>query len=225
MPPVHLRLQKAYNELEAWTGHRTAALERANRALEHEVAERERAEAALQSARAELEDRIAERTAALERANQELRQQVAERREAEKRLGESRQRYRSLFEQNRDAVYSFNREGRFLSANAACEALSGYPPQELLQMAFREMVVPEHVDRAMAMFQKALAGEAQHDEIAITRKDGRRVEISITKLPILISGEIVGAFGISRDITARRELERERERLLAEAVARADWTP
>ena len=89
-------------------------------------------------------------------------------------------------------------------------------------MAFREMVVPEHVDRAMAMFQKALAGEAQHDKIAITRKDGRRVEISVTKLPILISGEIVGAFGISRDITARRELERERERLLAEAVARAD---
>ena len=59
LPPVYLRLQKAYNELEAWAGQRTAALERANRALEHEVAERERAEAALRAARAELEDRIA----------------------------------------------------------------------------------------------------------------------------------------------------------------------
>ena len=42
LPPVYLRLQKAYNELEVWVGQRTAALERANHALEHEVAERQR---------------------------------------------------------------------------------------------------------------------------------------------------------------------------------------
>ena len=225
LPPFYSRLQRAYHDLEVWAGQRTAALERANHALQYEVAERERAEAALQDAQAALEDRVAQRTAALERANQELRAQAAERREAEKRLAESRERYRSLFEQNQDAVYSFNREGRFLSANAACEGLSGYSAQELLQMGFRGLIVPEHLGRADAMFQKALRGEAQHDEVAITHRDGRRVEISVSKMPIVIGGEIVGAFGISRDVTARREMERERERLLAEALERAEHDP
>ena len=222
LPAFYLRLQKAYNHLEAWVGQRTAALESANQALEHEVLERQHAGAALQAAQAELEARVRGRTAALERANLELREQVAERMAAETRLAESRQRYRSLFEQNWDAVYSFNREGRFLSANAACETLCGYSPQELLQTSFKDLVVPEYRTHAGEMFQKALAGEAQHDEIAIIRKDGRRVEISVSKMPILIDGKIVGAFGISQDITRRRELERERERLLGEAVARAD---
>ena len=141
------------------------------------------------------------------------------------RLEESGQRYRALFEQNQDAVYSFDREGRFLSANAACETLSGYSPQELLQMSFDELVVPEHLAHAREMFEKVLEGEAQHDEFTIRRKDGRRVEINVSKMPVVRGGEIVGAYGISRDISARKALEREWERLLAAALERADRDP
>ena len=217
-----LRLQKAYNELEGLDGppHRRAGAGPSPGARGRRARV---AEAALRTARAELEARITERTAALERANQELQRQMAERQEAEKRLGESRQRYRSLFEQNRDAVYSFNREGRFLSANAACEALSGYTPQELLQMSFRESGHPGvRGARPVRCSRRRWRARRSTTRLVITRKDGRRVEISVSKMPILINGEIVGAFGVSRDVTERRELERERERLLAEAVERAD---
>ncbi len=47
------------------------------------------------------------------------------------RLEESEQRYRSLYEQNPDAVYDFDLEGRFVETNPACEALSGYSLEEL----------------------------------------------------------------------------------------------
>jgi len=59
-------------------------------------------------------------------------QDVTERRLAEDRLLENEQRYRSLFDRHPDAVYSFDAEGRFVSANAACEGLTGYGLDELI---------------------------------------------------------------------------------------------
>ena len=196
-----------------------------SRALLAQLADVVMREVEMHQTQAELEAHIIQRTAALEHANQELRAQGAERKEAQRRLEESRQRYRSLFEQNNDAVYSFNQEGRFLSANAACEALSGYSRQDLLQMSFRELIVQEDVNRALGMFEKALRGEAQHDEIVIIHRDGHRVEISVSKMPIVVGGNVVGVYGISRDVTARKALERERERLLTEAIERAERDP
>ena len=58
-------------------------------------------------------------------------QDVTEQRETRRRLEENEQRYRSLFEQNVDAVFTFDLEGRFVEANPACETVSGYSPDEL----------------------------------------------------------------------------------------------
>jgi two-component system cell cycle sensor histidine kinase/response regulator CckA len=134
-------------------------------------------------------------------------QDVTERRVADERLRESEQRYRSLFEHHPDAVYSFDIDGRFLTANSACEALTGYSPDELIGKSFEPLIVPEHRDRAVEHFRLALAGSAQSYEEAIVHKSGRRVEISITKLPIMVGGEVVGIFGIAKDLSPQRELE------------------
>src|SRR5215213_9454437 len=57
--------------------------------LEREIAERERAEAALRQARDELEQRVRERTAGLAEANQALRAEIAERKRLEGQLIQS----------------------------------------------------------------------------------------------------------------------------------------
>ncbi|ETX02952.1 MAG: hypothetical protein ETSY1_01725 [Candidatus Entotheonella factor] len=62
------------------------ALSQANRALEHEIAERTYAEARLQQAQEELEDRVHERTADLAQANDRLQAEIAERTQAEATL-------------------------------------------------------------------------------------------------------------------------------------------
>ena len=134
---------------------------------------------------------------------------ITERREFEKRLQENEQRYRSLFDYNPDAVYSFDLEGNFLTANAACETLTGYPVEELLRMSFVPLIVPEHLEVTLQSFERAARGEPRHYENAITRKDGRRVELNATKLPIIVDGEIVGVYGIAKDITGRKLAEAE----------------
>jgi hypothetical protein len=62
------------------------ALNRANRLLQHEVAQRLEAEKALQRGHAELERRVAKRTEELAQANRRLEAEVAERRRAEDEL-------------------------------------------------------------------------------------------------------------------------------------------
>ena len=57
--------------------------------LEHEIAERERVEAALRRARDQLEQRVRERTAGLAEANQALRAEIAERKRLEGQLIQS----------------------------------------------------------------------------------------------------------------------------------------
>jgi len=134
-------------------------------------------------------------------------QDVTERRTAEARLRESEQRYRSLFDNHPDAVYSFDREGRFVSANAACEGLSGYSSEELIGKPFAPIIVPENRLRTLDRFRGVMAGVATSYDETILHKSGRRIEANITALPIVVDGNVVGMYGIAKDLTARRELE------------------
>ena len=134
-------------------------------------------------------------------------QDVTERRRSEDRLRESEQRYRSLFDHHPDAIYSFDAQGLFVSANAACEALTGYHLDELVGRSYLPLVVPEDRARATEHFHATMAGSARSSEETIIHKSGRRVDIAITKLPIVVDGEIVGIYGIAKDLTAQRALE------------------
>ena len=134
-------------------------------------------------------------------------QDVTARRTAEDRLRESEQRYRSLFDQHPDAVYSFDRDGRFVSANKACEGLSGYAPEELIGKPFAPLIVPESRQRTLERFRTVMTGVATSYDEVILHKSGRRIEVAITALPIVVDGNVVGMYGIAKDLTARRELE------------------
>lgn len=126
---------------------------------------------------------------------------------ASARLEESEQRYRSLFDHHPDAVVWFDRDGRFVSANAAAEAVSGYAPGELVGTSFVPLIVPEHLELTMARFHEVLEGTAQSYEATITHKRGHRVDIAVTSLPIVVGNSVVGVFGIVKDLTPQRSLE------------------
>jgi PAS domain S-box-containing protein len=132
---------------------------------------------------------------------------VTEARHAAQRLEVSENRYRSLFEFHPDAVFSLDRNGRFESANTMCEIVSGYRPEEILGKPFDSLVAPEQTHKVHDQFKQTLAGWAARSDLTLDSKSGRRVEVNVTTIPVIVAGEVIGAFGIARDYAKQRELE------------------
>jgi two-component system, sporulation sensor kinase E len=141
---------------------------------------------------------------------------ITERKDAERRLEESQERYKSLFEQNPDVVFSLDLDGVFRSANAMCETLTGYQVNELLKMDYRSILAEHELATATDYFANAVQGACPTFEIAIRHKAGHHIQIRVTNIPIVVKGRIVGVFGIAADITELRmteELLRKSDRL------------
>jgi diguanylate cyclase (GGDEF)-like protein/PAS domain S-box-containing protein len=134
-------------------------------------------------------------------------QDLSERKVAEAMLRENEQRYRSLFYHNPDAVFSLDPRGTCLSANPACEEITGYKVDEILRSPLSKLVVREDLPSTLRHIVRTARGDAQSFEIGIIRKSGERARLRITTLPIIVDGEIVGIYGIAKDETDRRNLE------------------
>lgn len=130
---------------------------------------------------------------------------ITKRKIIERELELNRQRYESLFFHHPDAVYSFDLEGRILSANEGLGKVSGYSVKELLGQSFLPFVQPEYIGETITHFYKSTQGEPQAYESAIIHKEGRRIDISVQNIPIVAEGKIVGVYGIAKDITEEKE--------------------
>jgi PAS domain S-box-containing protein len=143
---------------------------------------------------------------------------------AENKLAMIQEHYRSLFEYNPNGVFSFDLEGNFLTANKSLATLVECSEEEILQKSFIHFIVPEDLDKVLSFFKKASEGEPQNYEVrAITAKSNER-ELNITNLPIIVHDEIIGIYGVARDITEKTKSEqliRKREEQLQKIMDRS----
>jgi len=124
-------------------------------------------------------------------------------------LDESRQHYKSLFDHNPDAIYSLDLSGKYLSVNRSFEELFGYSLDNALKINYHTLIAKEDLERTNGHFQKAATGEVQNYNVTIISKSGRRIIANITNVPIVVNGEIVGVYGIAKDITGRVQEQEE----------------
>jgi PAS domain S-box-containing protein len=120
-----------------------------------------------------------------------------------------------------DAILSKDLDGIIQSCNRAAERLFGYSAEELVGRPVRMLIPPERQAEEDEILAKLRRGErVEHFETVRVAKDGRRIDISLTISPLRdVTGTIVGASKIARDITAARQAALERTRLLQENAA------
>ncbi len=123
-------------------------------------------------------------------------------RSANASLQESEERYRELFENANDIVFTTDLNGRVTSINHAGERLSGYSRDEARLLDLKVML-PHAAGSGAEM---ALA-DLQRREVEMVARDGRRMLLEISTRPIFEGGQAVGMQGIARDITDRRNAE------------------
>ncbi|MDX1701907.1 MAG: EAL domain-containing protein, partial [Melioribacteraceae bacterium] len=138
---------------------------------------------------------------------------VTEEVSAQKKLKESKEQFKSLFYNNPDAIFTFDLNGSFIDANPSCEDISGYSLSELLEMSFTPLVLSEDLPIALKYFEQALKGFSNNYDLTITRNDGRLIRLNITNFPMTVDGEIIGAYGIAKDITKKAEIDKTLEEI------------
>jgi len=124
----------------------------------------------------------------------------------ESALRESEERYRELFENAHDVVYTHDLTGRFTSINKSAETITGYSRVEALQMTMAQIVAPEYMHVMRQMLDPTAGARSRH-ELEIIAKDGRRVAVEINTRFVMQGERLVGVQGIARDITDRKQVE------------------
>jgi diguanylate cyclase (GGDEF)-like protein/PAS domain S-box-containing protein len=168
--------------------------------------------------------KLEEKAIELEQANRALQEDIARREQTENELA----RIAAIVENSNDAIISRGLDGRIESWNAAAERMYGYRAVEAIGQPVALIVPPERRDRLQPLIKRVLAGETNATaESILLRKDGRRVESSVTFSAVRNkAGKVVALSTIHRDITERNRLERDMLRKAAltrllEALAHA----
>jgi len=129
-------------------------------------------------------------------------------REAEAALREHEKRYRSLFEDSRDAIYITTKDGKFLDANQALLDLFGYSREEVLNRINVKETYRSLADRERFQQEVEAKGSVRDFEVVLRKKDGSEMDCLLTSsVRRSLKGDILGYQGIIRDITERKQME------------------
>ncbi len=135
---------------------------------------------------------------------------ITNRRGAEEALRQSEARYKELFENSSDIIYTHDLQGRYTSVNEAARRFLGYSSEEFLALTFRDLVDPDHIAVAEENFRiKVENGVDKTDpyEVKLRTKDGTSIWFEITSRLIRDQDKPVGVHGTARDITDRKKAE------------------
>ena len=152
---------------------------------------------------------------------------TSELREANDNLAYERFLLNTLLDHSPDYIYFKDTESRFIRVSRAVASYLGFgDPSRAIGKTDADVFDPEITRQYLADERKIMAtGETIMDkEEEQTWSDGRQTWVSTNKVPLRNpQGQIIGTFGISRNITARKRMEAQLEaaRDAAESASRA----
>ncbi|RMH74658.1 MAG: PAS domain S-box protein [Cyanobacteria bacterium J007] len=162
---------------------------------------------------------------------------ITQRKRWERAVSESEEKYRSVVEGVREAIFQTDRAGRLTFLNPAWTEMTGYAVGESLGCSFIDYVHPSDRPKYAQMFARAMARVPGDDDEAIAPGDGvpdftrphevcyltkagemRWMEVN-ARVCLDDEGAIVGSAGILNDTTERKRAEEQLRQAKAAAEA------
>ncbi len=141
---------------------------------------------------------------------------ITERKRAEEKMRESEERYRTIVETANDGVWLIDLEARTLYLNHRLAAMLGYEPSEMIGRKMQEFCFDEDRPEALERIAGDLSGCHEAFDFRFRRKDGGELPVIASTSPVRDGrGRVTGTLGMFTDITERKQIEMEREELLA----------
>jgi PAS domain S-box-containing protein len=137
---------------------------------------------------------------------------VTSRRRAEAELVRQKQFFETLITNSPTAIVVLNKDEKIVSCNLAFEHLFRYEKVEIIGNSIDQLITTEEtIKEAEQYTQKAMTGGMVHAIGKRHKKDNTLVDVEIFGVPVIVSGEKIGAFAIYHDISelvkARQEAE------------------
>jgi two-component system, cell cycle sensor histidine kinase and response regulator CckA len=140
---------------------------------------------------------------------------ITERKQAEEALGASEEKYRIILGAIKEGYYETDLQGNFTFFNDSLCEIFGYVSDELQGLNYRKVVTKKYARDVFQAFNDIYRTGRPLSLInhEIVKKDGEKkyVELSAS-LSIGDNGKPIGYYGIIRDITDRKQAEREIEK-------------
>jgi PAS domain S-box-containing protein len=120
-------------------------------------------------------------------------------------------RLAAIVQSSQDAIVSKSLDGIIVSWNSAAQKLYGYTAAEAIGQPITMLCPSERVDEVWKHLDVVRRdGHLECFETTRVRKDGRRIDVSLSISPIKdAAGNVVGASAIARDVTEQKTLQRE----------------
>jgi len=130
-------------------------------------------------------------------------------------LRASEERYRLLVARARDAIFTLTPEGALSSVNPAFATITGWGTEASIGRPFADILATAEDARTWAAFLAAPDAQQKHSfELSVRKPDGGTVALDVN---LAVSRDSSPAtLGIARDVTERREQEKQRARLEAQ---------
>jgi PAS domain S-box-containing protein len=144
---------------------------------------------------------------------------ITERKRAEAQLLEEKNFSDSTINSLPGVFYFFNQDGRFLKWNRNMESITGYSPEEILQMNPLDLVAGEDKEIVGNAIQEVLLKGKSFVEANLLSKDGNKTPYLFTGQRF-ISGDQSYIVGMGIDITERKHAEQEVYKLNEELAQR-----
>lgn len=137
----------------------------------------------------------------------------------EEDLRTSRAHYRRLVESTNDWIWEVDAAGRYTYSSPQVEQILGYGPDEIIGKTPFDLMPPEEASRVSAIFNGFIEKQEPFQNLESTNlhKNSSNVILETNASPIFDRrGTLIGYHGIDRDITRRKQAERETAKQQAE---------
>ena len=135
---------------------------------------------------------------------------ITNRKKAEEDLHKSEEKYRLLIDNQGEGVATVDLNEVFIFANPAADQMFGVPHGTLVGRCLLDFSIPRHIQRIQEQSAKRARLEKSSYELQIISFSGETRHLLVTAAPQTDSkGEIIGTFGIFRDITERKKTDQE----------------
>ncbi len=137
--------------------------------------------------------------------------------------------YKSLIETQQaialavEGISRIDTEGRYISLNAAYANAAGYQPEELQQQPWSATVYPEDLPELQNAYQEMLDTGKVTAEVRGIKKDGSIFYKQVTMVSQYHDDIFVGHHCFMKDISEKKQVEIEREKLIDQLVDSNEW--